>query len=144
MMNARQPKGRLMRALECGAPQTLRVSTRPMPTPGPDDVLVRIRRVGICGTDFHIYGGNQPFVKYPLVLGHELAGEVESAPSESALQPGDRVCIVPYLACGACVACRRDKPNCCVNIAVLGVHRDGGLTDYISVPQQNVLAADGL
>lgn len=133
-----------MRAVECAAPGELRLVSRQPPRPAPGEVLVRIRRVGVCGTDYHIFKGDQPFVSYPRVMGHELAGEVAAAPSHSPLRQGEAVCIVPYISCGACVACRRGKPNCCVNIAVLGVHRDGGLAEYLCAPESNVLPAEGL
>lgn len=68
-------------------------------------------------------------------MGHELAGEVEEAPAGSGVEPGDPVYVIPYIACGSCIACRKAKPNCCTNIRVLGVHRDGGLSEYLSVPQ---------
>lgn len=133
-----------MRALECTAPGALKLTARPTPEPAAGEALVRIRRVGICGTDFHIFAGNQPFVSYPRIMGHELAGEIVDAPRDSGLSPGDHVCVAPYIACGVCVACRRSKPNCCMNIAVLGVHRDGGLAEYLSAPTQNILPANGL
>jgi 2-desacetyl-2-hydroxyethyl bacteriochlorophyllide A dehydrogenase len=107
-------------------------------------VLVRPRRVGICGTDYHIYEGKHPFLQYPRVMGHELAVEVIEAPADSGLAPGE-VCVVnPYLSCGNCIACLAGKPNCCVSISVLGVHRDGGLTGLLSVPPGNLIRAQGL
>lgn len=133
-----------MRVVECAAPGELRLAERPKPTSQSGHVLVRIRRVGMCGTDFHIFKGDQPFVTYPRVLGHELSGEVEDAPSDSGLKSGDRVCVRPYIACGLCVACRREKPNCCAAIKVLGVHADGGLVDFLSVPAEYLLKANDL
>jgi 2-desacetyl-2-hydroxyethyl bacteriochlorophyllide A dehydrogenase len=133
-----------MRALICEAPGQLALAERERPARAPGEVLVRIRRVGVCGTDYHIYGGTQPYLSYPRVMGHELAGEVAEADPESGFKAGDRVCILPYLACGECVACRRGKSNCCMRIAVLGVHRDGGFAEYLSVPASAVLPADGL
>lgn len=133
-----------MRTLVCSAPGDLSLVSQERPAPAPDEVLVRIRRVGICGTDMHIFHGNQPFVTYPRVMGHEIAGEVVSAPASSGLSDGDRVCVVPYLACGSCVACRRGKTNCCARIAVLGVHRDGGLAEYLSAPVSAVIPANDL
>ena len=133
-----------MRALICEAPGQLALAERERPARAPGEVLVRIRRVGVCGTDYHIYGGTQPYLSYPRVMGHELAGEVVETDSDSGFAAGDRVCILPYLSCGECVACRRGKPNCCMRIAVLGVHRDGGFAEYLSVPASAVLPADGL
>lgn len=115
-----------------------------MPVAGPGEVLLRMRRVGLCGTDYHIYGGSQPFLAYPRVMGHELAGEVVCAPAGSCLQPGQVVTVNPYLACGQCRACRKGKPNCCAAIAVLGVHADGGMCDHLVVPESAVVDASGL
>ena len=113
-----------------------------MPRPAPGEVLVRPLRVGICGTDYHIFEGKHPFLDYPRVMGHELAVEVVDA-TESL--KASEVCVVnPYLACGHCVACRNGKPNCCVRIAVLGVHRDGGMTGLLAVPAGNLVPAPGL
>lgn len=105
-------------------------------------VLVDICAVGLCGTDYHIFEGKHPFLEYPRVIGHELSGRIAAASGE--WQQGDLVVINPYLACGTCHACRRQKPNCCEYIEVLGVHRDGGLTQRIAVPSENLIAATGL
>ncbi|WCM28636.1 zinc-binding alcohol dehydrogenase family protein [Sphingomonas sp. QA11] len=107
-------------------------------------MLVRIRRVGLCGTDYHIFAGRHPFLAYPRVMGHELAGEIEQAPSGSAFHKGQVVAINPYLYCGTCIACRHDKPNACANIQVLGVHVDGGMCDILAVPESAVIDATGL
>ncbi|MDQ0455726.1 zinc-binding alcohol dehydrogenase family protein [Rhizobium paknamense] len=128
-----------MKALLCREPGELALVERPVPERRQDEVLVRIRHVGICGTDFHIYAGNQPFLTYPRVMGHELSGTVEEAPQGSALKRGDPVYIQPYLACGECRACGKGLTNACQRIEVLGVHRDGGMADYLAVPERNVL-----
>jgi 2-desacetyl-2-hydroxyethyl bacteriochlorophyllide A dehydrogenase len=133
-----------MDVVVCAEPGDLKLEQRPKPVSGEGEVLVRIRRIGVCGTDMHIFTGNQPYLSYPRVMGHELAGEVEEAPPESGLAPGDPVYIIPYIACGTCIACRNGKPNCCTNILVLGVHTDGGLAEYLSVPQAYVKKADGI
>jgi 2-desacetyl-2-hydroxyethyl bacteriochlorophyllide A dehydrogenase len=88
----------------------------------------------VCGTDYHIFRGKQPYLSYPRLIGHEFSGEVVEAPSQSQLVSGDRVAVMPYLSCGVCVACRKGKTNCCTRLEVLGVHRDGALTEYVSVP----------
>ncbi|HYP13950.1 MAG TPA: zinc-binding alcohol dehydrogenase family protein [Bryobacteraceae bacterium] len=134
----------MMRALRCDEPGKLSIIQRDLPKPGPGEVLVRIRRVGICGTDYHIYHGNQPYLEYPRVIGHELAGEIAEAPIGSSLKVGDIVCIEPYLYCGTCRACQQGKTNCCQNLQVLGVHRDGGACEYLVVPECNVVPAPGL
>jgi 2-desacetyl-2-hydroxyethyl bacteriochlorophyllide A dehydrogenase len=133
-----------MKALRCDEPGKLSIVEREPPLIGPGEVLVRIRRVGICGTDYHIFHGNQPYLEYPRVIGHELSGEIAEAPKGSAFKSGDIVCIEPYLYCGTCRACRQGKTNCCRNLQVLGVHRDGGACEYIAVPERNVVPATGL
>jgi len=101
----------------------------------PDEALVRVHRIGICGTDIHAYRGNQPFFRYPRILGHELGVEVVAVGSSSTnVRPGDRCSVEPYLNCGHCIACRRGKTNCCANLQVLGVHTDGGMRDALVVP----------
>lgn len=133
-----------METLVCSAPGELRLEQRKPPEPGPGEVLVKVRRVGLCGTDYHIFEGNQPFLQYPRVMGHELSVEVVAAPPSTGFTTG-QVCVVnPYLSCGTCIACRKGKPNCCTRIAVLGVHRDGGMTELLSLPAQNLMAAEGL
>ena len=132
-----------MEALLCSAPGTLELVRIPSATRAADEVLVRPRRVGICGTDYHIFEGKHPFLAYPRVMGHELAVEVVES-GESGLQVGAIMAVNPYLSCGDCIACRRGKPNCCTRIAVLGVHRDGGMTELLSLPAKNLVRADGL
>jgi len=133
-----------MKALICDEPGRLSVIERPVPVRGANEVLVRIRHVGICGTDFHIYAGKHPFLEYPRVMGHELSGTVAEAPAGSTLKKGDPVYIVPYLSCGQCHACRKGLTNACQNIKVLGVHCDGGMAEYVSVPEQNVVPTGGI
>lgn len=115
-----------------------------MPARGEGEVLLKILRVGLCGTDYHIFTGTQPYLSYPRVIGHELAGEVIEADPGSNVAIGTIVTVNPYIACGACIACRKGKPNCCAAISVLGVHADGGLCDYLCVPDSAVIPAEGL
>jgi threonine dehydrogenase-like Zn-dependent dehydrogenase len=129
-------------------PGVLRLAeTDPPGQPGPDEALVRVRRVGICGTDLHAFAGQQNFFSYPRVLGHELAVEVAAiGPTEHNLEiaVGDACCIIPYLHCGQCIACRRGKTNCCVKMQVLGVHQDGGMREWIIVPADKLLKAKAI
>ncbi len=107
----------------------------PEPTLAPGDALVRIHRVGICGTDLHAFAGKQPFFHYPRILGHELGVEILDPGSDPrGLKPGDRCSVEPYLNCGVCIACRRGKPNCCTSLNVIGVHSDGGMRPRIAIP----------
>lgn len=133
-----------MRAIRCEEPGKLTFVDVDEPVRVPGSVLVRMRRVGICGTDMHIFGGRQPYFEYPRIIGHELSGEVLEADAGSGFQTGEVVCIDPYLACGNCHACRIGKTNCCMQLRVLGVHMDGGLTGLLSLPARNVLKVDGL
>lgn len=133
-----------MKALVCVEPGRLALELRPATVRRDGEVLVRPRRVGICGTDYHIVEGKHPFLAYPRIMGHELAVEVVEAPTTSQLRTGEIVVVNPYLSCGTCIACRRGKPNCCTSIAVLGVHRDGGMTELLSLPPGNLIRAEGL
>ncbi len=104
------------------------------PEAGPGEVLVRVRRCGVCGTDIHAFAGRQPFFTYPRRLGHELAVEVLDAPAEAAVKPGDVCAVEPYYFCGSCAACRAGKTNCCQRLELIGVHIDGGHAPLIAVP----------
>jgi 2-desacetyl-2-hydroxyethyl bacteriochlorophyllide A dehydrogenase len=120
--------------------QLLLTQTEKPGQPGVGEALIRIRRVGVCGTDFHAFHGDQPFFAYPRILGHELGVEVitlgpqTDAETEQRLAVGTRCAVEPYFNCGNCPACRRDKPNCCLNLKVFGVHIDGGMREYALVP----------
>lgn len=112
---------------------------RPEPSPSPGTALVRVRRIGVCGTDLHAFAGRQPFFTYPRILGHELGVEiVDPGEDPGELRAGDRCSVEPYLNCGRCIACRRGKPNCCEELRVLGVHIDGGMTPLIRVPARKL------
>lgn len=101
----------------------------------PGEALVRIQRIGVCGTDLHAFAGRQPFFSYPRVLGHELGVEVVAAPTnDRGIAPGDLCAVEPYFACGHCRPCSLQKYNCCESLKVLGVHCDGGMQTHFSVP----------
>ena len=125
-----------MKTLTLSTPGQLVLTDTPPPqSPEPGYALVRVHRIGVCGTDLHAYRGKQPFFSYPRILGHELGVEILALGSPSdCLQVGDRCAVEPYLNCGHCIACRRGKPNCCANLQVLGVHVDGGMRELITVP----------
>lgn len=133
-----------MKAVVCEEPFDLRLVDRAAPEPAEGEVLVRIQRVGLCGTDYHIFAGRHPFLAYPRVIGHELSGTVVAAGADSRFSEGQLVAINPYLSCGTCVACRKGKPNACVSIQVLGVHTDGGMCELLTVPESALLDATGL
>ncbi|MER8482011.1 zinc-binding alcohol dehydrogenase family protein [Mesorhizobium sp. M1322] len=134
-----------MKAVVCRSPGELVLEDRPAPgTPPSGWALVAVSHVGICGTDYHIFEGKHPFLAYPRIMGHEVSGTVIEVGEGIDLAIGESVIINPYLACGKCVACRQGKPNCCVRIEVLGVHRDGAMCERILVPAQNLYPANGL
>lgn len=133
-----------MKAILCQAPFAMSVVEREQPVAGPGEVLLKIARVGLCGTDYHIYSGTQPFLSYPRVMGHEISGTIAAVGEGSDFSVGQLVTINPYLSCGRCRACRREKPNCCSDISVLGVHQDGAMSEYILVPERALIDATGL
>lgn len=134
-----------MNALVCEQPKKLIWTTRDIPAPKDNEALIKIKTVGICGTDIHAWGGNQPFFNYPRVLGHEICGEVVVLGKNiRTLHQGQQVAVIPYVACQQCPACLSGKTNCCEAISVIGVHQDGGFSEYLSVPVSNLLPADGI
>ncbi len=133
-----------MKAVVCRQPGDLALETRTVARLKLGEARLNIARVGICGTDYHIYEGRQPFLEYPRVLGHELAAHVAEAAEGSRFAKDQLVVVNPYVACGRCHACRKGLPNACMHIGVLGVHRDGGMCEEICVPEENLIAAGDL
>lgn len=116
-----------------------------LPSLSDGNALLKVRRVGICGTDLHAFKGNQPYFSYPRILGHELATEIlEIGPNPGGLKAGDRVVLIPYINCNECAACRAGKSNCCQNLRVYGVHADGGMQEIISYPTRLLIPANEL
>ncbi len=134
-----------MKYIVCEQPGKFLLKEKEIPVRKKGEALLKVKKVGICGTDLHAYSGNQAFFTYPRILGHELASEiVEIDANESNLKAGDKVVIMPYISCRTCIACRKGKTNCCTNISVLGVHSDGGMQEYITVRQDLLLPANNL
>ncbi|MBA0206305.1 zinc-binding alcohol dehydrogenase family protein [Pectobacterium aroidearum] len=134
-----------MNTLICQEPKKLVWKKREIPIPGEDETLIKIKSVGICGTDIHAWGGNQPFFSYPRVLGHEICGEVvDTGKNVHQFKKGQQVAVIPYVACQQCPACKSGRTNCCEKISVIGVHQDGGFSEYLAVPATNVLLAEGI
>jgi 2-desacetyl-2-hydroxyethyl bacteriochlorophyllide A dehydrogenase len=107
--------------------------------PGPGEALVRVHRVGICGSDTSGYLGKMPFYSYPRIPGHELGVEVVAVgEGVTDVKPGDRCSVEPYMNCGDCHACRKGASNCCANLKVLGVMTDGGLRDRFVLPARKL------
>lgn len=135
-----------MKAVEISAPGEARLVERPEPTPRQGEVLLRVRRIGYCGTDLSTYRGANPLVTYPRVPGHEIAATIE------LLGPGVRgnwrvgqdVLVMPYTCCGKCSACSCGRTNCCAANQTLGVQRDGALAERIAVPEEKLIGSDRL
>jgi len=115
-------------------PGRFTVTRGTLPDPAPGDARIRIRRIGVCGTDIHAFHGRQPFFEYPRILGHELGAEVVAINGTSDLKPGEAVAVEPYLNDPDSPASRRGKTNCCESLRVLGVHCDGGMRPEINMP----------
>ncbi|CAL1517704.1 zinc-binding alcohol dehydrogenase family protein [Chitinophaga sp. MM2321] len=133
-----------MKTLVCTQPGEFAYVNRDMPVSAEGQAIIRIKRIGICGTDLHAFEGTQPYFSYPRVLGHELAGELVETGNAPGFEKGELVTIIPYFNCGECIACRAGKPNCCSRISVCGVHADGGMTAYFSVPAYSLVHGQGL
>jgi alcohol dehydrogenase len=129
-----------MKALLLEAPRSFkRIDTEPPHKPGPGEALVRVHRVGVCGTDISGYLGKMPFFSYPRIPGHELGVEVlEVGEGVNEVQPGDRCSVEPYINDPNSYASRRGHPNCCERLEVLGVHRDGGLRPQFLLPARKL------
>lgn len=133
-----------MRALVCTEPGNFEYQSVADPRLENNRSIIKIKRIGVCGTDLHAFEGTQPFLSYPRILGHELAGELVACDNAPGFRTGETVSFIPYFSCGSCIACRRGKPNCCVQIQVCGVHIDGGMVEYLSVPSASLLHGEGL
>ncbi len=106
----------------------------PIPVPALGEALVQIQKVGVCGSDLHAFAGRHPAYSYPRVLGHEFSGTVVRVPQNDRIRTGDRCVIDPYISCGSCRACQQGRPNCCENMRVIGIHVDGAMQEFLSVP----------
>jgi 2-desacetyl-2-hydroxyethyl bacteriochlorophyllide A dehydrogenase len=130
-----------MKALVLDAPQQLKVGDWPTPKCGAGDVIIRPIAAGICAGDMQHYSGRNPYTKYPLVCGHEVCGSVTEVGADvSRFKRGDLVVIEPVVGCGHCYSCRHGKPNCCMDICLIGLHRPGGYAELCLAPEQNVHA----
>jgi 2-desacetyl-2-hydroxyethyl bacteriochlorophyllide A dehydrogenase len=123
-----------MRILTCLKPGEFAYSDTRTPELKQGFALIKVKRIGVCGTDLHAFEGTQPFFNYPRVLGHELAGEIVGIENHPNYKVGDNVSIIPYFSCGTCFACTQGKTNCCSTLNVFGVHSDGGMAEFILIP----------
>ena len=128
-----------MLALSVQSPHDLIVrDVAPPGSPEAGEILLRVERAGICGSDIHIFHGSNPFARYPRIIGHEFAGTVEAiGPEVDGIAIGDHIVVDPVVSCGHCYACRVGRSNVCGNLEVFGVHRDGGFRDRLRVPAAN-------
>ncbi len=136
-----------MRALVIEAPGKTHVAEIPRPAaPGPDEVLLRTRRVGMCGTDLSTFRGRNPLVSYPRIPGHEVAATIEETGKNvpARFRPGMNVTLSPYTNCGKCASCKRGRPNACQFNQTLGVQREGAMTEYFLAPWSKLYVAEGL
>lgn len=133
-------RGGTMRAAFYQGARTFKPGTAPVPVPGPGEALLRVRRVGICGTDLHIFQGHLDHrVPKGGVIGHETFAEVAEAPAGGGFTAGDRVVVEPLKFCGACRACRMGASYICYDLKVLGVDLPGGMQEYWAVPAARLL-----
>jgi threonine dehydrogenase-like Zn-dependent dehydrogenase len=116
------------------------------PAPGPGDLLLRTRFIGLCGTDLNTFRGKNPMVTYPRIPGHEIAATIVDAGNAvpAQFEAGMDVTVSPYTSCGVCASCRRDRTNACMANQTLGVQRDGAMQEYFTVPWQKAFVANGL
>lgn len=119
-------------------PNKLLIEQRPLPVPEKGEVRIKVKLAGICGSDSHIYRGHNPFAKYPRVIGHEFFGIIDAVgEGVNNARIGERVSVDPVNSCGTCYPCSVGKPNVCTALTVTGVHRDGGFSEYVTVPANN-------
>jgi threonine dehydrogenase-like Zn-dependent dehydrogenase len=131
-----------MQALVMLQPGEVVIKDVPLPTRAPGDVLLQVKRIGLCGSDLNSYRGRNPMVVYPRILGHEVAATVVESTGNSRLAIGTHVTLSPYTSCGKCMSCRRGRPNACQFNETLGVQRDGALTEYIAMPAEKLYPAN--
>lgn len=133
-----------MDSLVCTKPGKFEYKQSSRPILTANNAIIKIKRIGICGTDLHAFQGTQPFFDYPRILGHEISGELIEADNAPGFVIGEAVTFIPYVNCCNCLACNNGKPNCCVNLKVCGVHMDGGMVEYLSVPSRLLVHGNGM
>ncbi len=132
-----------MKILTCVSPGHFEYGSSEKPALEEEHSIIRIKRIGICGTDLHAFEGTQPYFEYPRILGHEISGELVET-NHPDFKNGDIVTFIPYFHCGKCIACVNGKTNCCATLKVSGVHTDGGMVEYLSVPNYSLVHGEGL
>jgi L-gulonate 5-dehydrogenase len=128
-----------MQAAVFDAPFELNLQQKSLPLPGQGETRIKVEAAGLCAGDLYIYLGKNPYVSYPRVGGHEIAGHVDMlGPDTAGPAQGTRVVVEPFLGCGTCYPCRVSKPNCCANLRIIGAHQDGGFADYVIAPVEKL------
>lgn len=126
-----------MKSVYLESPNNIKIKEVEKPVRKENEALIKIKSVGICGSDIGAYRGVNPLVSYPRIIGHELAGEVvEIGENSKGIKPGDKVIIDPYIYCGKCYPCSIGRTNCCTDLKVLGVHIDGGMVEFFTHPSE--------
>ena len=133
-----------MKALICISPGEFAYQDLHQPDEQEDYAIIKIKKIGVCGTDLHAYEGTQPYFSYPRILGHELSGEIYSIGKGNGFEEGEHITILPYFNCGKCQSCLKGKTNCCTSLNVYGVHIDGGMREFVSVPVRFLVKSQGL
>jgi 2-desacetyl-2-hydroxyethyl bacteriochlorophyllide A dehydrogenase len=135
-----------MKAIQINTPESIQVTDRPMPVVGRNEVLLKIKYVGFCGSDLSTFLGKNPMVQYPRVPGHEISAIIESTGEEvpQNFKKGQAVTVVPYTNCGQCSSCKKGRFNACQFNQTLGVQRDGAMQEYIAVPWQKIISDEEL
>ena len=135
-----------MKAIQISEPSVMKVIDIAEPQMGDDEVLLKMKYVGFCGSDLNTFRGGNPMVKMPVVPGHEVGAEIVSVGKNvpEGLKPGMVVTVNPYTNCGKCASCRNGRVNACEHNETLGVQRWGAMREYLTLPWQKVIPADGL
>ncbi len=135
-----------MKAISLIAPKQIEVTDIPEPQIGPEDVLVQVHYVGLCGSDLNMYRGLFPLAKFPRVIGHEVSGVIieKGGQVPDSVNIGDQVMLSPYSNCGVCSACRAGRPNSCRNNETMGLQRDGALTERYAIHYSEVFVHNQL
>lgn len=127
-----------MKSVVIERPGELVLQDRPLPEPAKGEVRVSVKYASICGSDVHIWHGHNPFARYPRVIGHEFFGLIDAVgEGVDAARIGERVAVDPVVSCGHCYPCSVGRPNVCSELKVIGVHRDGGFSEYAVAPAAN-------
>ena len=128
-----------MRAAIMQAPFDLQLGSWDTPKPESGEALISVGAAGICAGDMYFYVGKNPYSRYPMVCGHEIAGVVaEVGKDVTDLKVGTRVVVEPFIGCGRCYPCRVGKSNCCAQLQIIGVHQPGGYAEYLTAPVRNI------